>query len=115
MSSDSVSIHYAGTTYIQENRALLIISGLCAFSTASSFLMFPAMYTYYSRALKVPDTLRVDGVGRPHIIVIQGFIRFASFAFIPVIISTTAFYLLVSENLFSSQCIPMVQIFCCIL
>lgn len=102
MTSDYLSIHYAGTTYIQENLAFLVIPGLCAFSTASSFIMFPAMYTYYRRALEVSDTLRVDGVGSPRIIILQGFIRFASLAFFPVIISVTALYLLVSKDLFKS-------------
>ena len=105
---------HTGTTYIQVNQALLVVAGACAFSTASAFIMFPAMYYYYGQALEVYDYHRIDGVGHPHNIVLQGFIRFTSFAFFPVIISATMLYLLVSEERFIPADVAMFK-YCSIL
>ena len=57
--------------------------------------MFPAMYLYYQRALEVYGFEKADGVGQAYDIVIQGFIRFMSIAFFPVIFAVTVIYLLV--------------------
>ena len=92
----------SGTTYIQVNQAFLVVSGMCVFSTASALFMFPAMYLYYQRALDLYRFEKADGVG--HIgfeIVIQGFIRFVSFALFPVVIAVTVIYFLVSSLFFS--------------
>ena len=90
-------MNFTGTTYIQEQAALLVIAGVCVFSTASALFMFPAMYLYYQPALNVYGFERADGIGRAHDIVIQGFIRFQSISFLPVIFSTTLLYLLVGN------------------
>ena len=86
--SSASHIHYVGTTYIQVNEGLLVISGMCVFSTASALFMFPAMYLYYQRALDMYGFEKDDGVGHVgHEIVVQGFIRFATFAVFPVILA----------------------------
>ena len=69
---------------------------MCVFSTASALFMFPAMYLYYQRALDMYGFEKNDGIGLAYELVIQGFIRFASFAFFPVIAAVTVIYLLVS-------------------
>ena len=86
----------AGTTYFQIDQAFLVISGMCVFSTASALFMFPAMYLYFKPALDMYGFEKADGVGRAYDIVIQGFIRFTSIAFFPVVIAVTVIYLLVS-------------------
>lgn len=93
-----VMIYHAGTTYFQINQAFLVVSGMCVFSTASALFMFPAMYLYYKPALEVYRFEKADGVGRPHDIVLQGFIRFMFIAFFPIIVSVTVIYLLVSHK-----------------
>lgn len=87
----------SGTTYFQVDEGLLIISGMCVFSTSSALFMFPAMYPYYTRALEVYKFERADGVGKAYDLVIQGFVRFAFLALFPVIFAATAIYLLVSS------------------
>ena len=93
-------IHYnlhchTGTSYFQVERSLLIISGMCVFSTASALFMFPAMHPYYQKALVVYGFEKRDGVGNAYDLVIQGFIRFTSITFFPVIFAVTVIYLLV--------------------
>ena len=46
-------------------------------STARALFVFPAMYPYYQKALKVYRFEAADGIGRPFDLVIQGFIRFS--------------------------------------
>ena len=75
---------------------LLVVAGMCVFSTASALFMFPAIYLYYQRALEVYVFEKADGVGYAHDVVIQGFVRFTSFAVLPVIIAATILYMLVS-------------------
>ena len=87
-----------GTSYFQVDKSLLVISGMCVFSTTSALFMFPAMYPYYTRALEVYKFERADGVGKAYDLVIQGFVRFAFLAFFPMIIAVTAIYLLVSSH-----------------
>ena len=79
-------------------QALLVIAGMCVFSTASALFMFPAMYPYYQKALVVYGFEKADGVGRAYDLVIQGFIRFSSITFFPVIFAVTTIYLLVSQQ-----------------
>lgn len=89
---------FAGTTYIQESAAYLVIVGFCVFSTASALFMFPVMWLYYQPALKMYSFEKADGIGQAYDIVIQGFIRFNYLSFFPVIFSTTLLYLLVSTK-----------------
>ena len=86
-----------GTTYIQVDEAILVISGMCVFSTASALFMFPALYLYYKPALDMYTFEKADGVGCAYEIVLQGFIRFASIALGPVIVAVSVIYLLVSS------------------
>ena len=58
--------------------------------------MFPAMYPYYQKALQVYGFEKADGVGQAYDLVIQGFIRFTSITFFPVIFAVTVIYFLVS-------------------
>ena len=58
--------------------------------------MFPAMYPYYQKALLVYGFEKADGVGKAYDLVIQGFIRFASITFFPVVFAVSVIYLLVS-------------------
>ena len=58
--------------------------------------MFPAMYPYYQKALQVYGFEKADGVGQAYDLVIQGFIRFTSITFFPVISAVTVVYFLVS-------------------
>ena len=60
--------------------------------------MFPALYTYFTRALEIYTFERADGAGRAVDLVIQPFIRFISMALFPVIICAGVLYLLVSTH-----------------
>ena len=91
-------VYLIGTTYFQIGQAFLVVSGMCVFSTASALFMFPAMYLYYKPALEVYKFEKADGVGRPHDIVLQGFVRFMFIAFFPIVLSVTVIYLLVSSK-----------------
>ena len=68
---------------------------MCVFSAASGLFMFPAMYLYYKPALELYRFEKADGIGSAYELVIQGFIRFASIAFIPVASAVAIIYLLV--------------------
>ena len=92
-------LQFLGTTYFQVNEGLLVISGMCVFSTTSALFMFPAMYPYYTRALEVYKFERADGVGKAYDLVIQGFVRFSFLALFPMIFAVSAIYLLVSYEL----------------
>ena len=92
----TIIIIHSGTTYIQVQQSLLVIAGMCVFSTASALFMFPAMYPYYLKALQVYRFEKADGVGNAYDLVIQGFIRFTSITFFPVLFAVTVIYLLVS-------------------
>ena len=97
------SLTFLGTSYFQVDEGLLIISGMCVFSTTSALFMFPAMYPYYTRALEVYKFEKADGVGKAYDLVIQGFVHFSFLALFPMIFAVTAIYLLVSfEPLFYS-------------
>ena len=69
---------------------------MCVFSVASGLFVFPAIELYYTPAIRVYGYERGDGVGRAQDLVVQGFIRYISLAFLPVILSSGAIYLLVS-------------------
>ena len=90
---------YTGTFYVQIEQALVVISAMCVFSTASALFMFPTMHHYYHQTLKVYGFERADGTGQAYDIVIQGFIRFLSIGFFPVIIGVTVLYFMVSDVL----------------
>ena len=80
------------------DEAVLIVSGMCVFSTASALFMFPAMYLYYKQALDMYMFEKADGVGSAYDIVLQGFIRFTSIALGPVVVAVSVIYLLVSHS-----------------
>ena len=71
---------------------------MCVFSVASGLFVFPAIEIYYTPALRVYNYERADGVGRSHDLVLQGFARYISIAFVPVILSSGLIYLLVSPS-----------------
>ena len=86
-----------GSAYKQASEALLIISGFCVYSVASALFMFPIMFTYYQPTLKIYAQERADGAGYAIDLVFQGFVRFVTMAFIPVIICCVILYLFVVQ------------------
>ena len=42
-----------GTTYLQQEVALFVLSGFCVYSVASALFMFPVLQNYYIKALEV--------------------------------------------------------------
>ena len=110
-----VCLCVTGTVYYQQQRAFLVISGMCVFSVASGLFVFPAIEPYYTPAIRVYRYEREDGVGRSGDLVIQGFVRYITLAFLPVILSSTLVYLLVSlwiHFLFKEACgFPKLQTF----
>ena len=87
-----------GTVYFQQTTPILIVSGFCVYSVASALFMFPAVYSYLSKALSIYSFERADGAGRAADLVIQTFVRFTSMAFFPVILCAGLLYMLVSNN-----------------
>lgn len=86
-----------GSAYKQASEAILIISGFCVYSVASALFMFPIMFTYFQPTLKIYAQERADGAGYAVDLVFQGFVRFVSMAFIPVIICCAILYLFVVQ------------------
>ena len=86
-----------GTVYLQQNQPLLIMSGFCVYSVASALFMFPALYSYYQKALEIYSFEHADGAGRAYDLVIQPFMRFITMAIIPVISCALILYVLVSS------------------
>ena len=84
-----------GTVYLQTTMPFLIMSGFCVYSVASALFMFPAMYTFYTRALEIYTFEHADGSGRATDLVIQPFVRFISMAFFPVVVCAGVLYILV--------------------
>ena len=78
-----------------------MISGMCVFAVASGIFVFPAIEPYYRPAIQIYNYERADGVGRSQDLVFQGFIRYVTVAFIPVVGSTTLAYFLVSSYMSS--------------
>ena len=58
--------------------------------------MFPALYSYYQKALEIYTFEHADGAGRAYDLVIQPFIRFITMAIIPVVACALILYVLVS-------------------
>ena len=90
------ALNHTGTVYFQTTEPFLIMSGFCVYSVASALFMFPALYTFYLRAMELYTFEHADGAGRASDLVIQPFVRFISMAFFPVIICAGVLYLLVS-------------------
>ena len=91
-------MYNTGTAYFQVSDGILVVSGICVFSTASALFLFPSMYPYYLKALEVYRFERDDGIGKAYDLVIQGFVRYSFLAVFPVIIAVTVIYILVSNN-----------------
>uniref|UniRef100_A0A1X7SM46 ABC-2 type transporter transmembrane domain-containing protein n=1 Tax=Amphimedon queenslandica TaxID=400682 RepID=A0A1X7SM46_AMPQE len=83
-----------GTTYLQQDSALFVLSGFCVYSVASALFMFPVLQNYYIKALEVYRYEKADGAGRAQDLVFQGFFRFSTMAIIPVVFSAGVLYLL---------------------
>jgi hypothetical protein len=86
-----------GTVYFQTTGPFLIMSGFCVYSVASALFMFPALYTFYTRALEIYAFEHADGSGRATDLVIQPFVRFISMAFVPVIFCAGVLYFLLVD------------------
>ena len=85
-----------GTVYLQQDQPFLIVSGFCVYSVASALFMFPALFSYYQKALEIYSFEHADGAGRAYDLVIQPFVRFITMATVPVIACALVLYMLVS-------------------
>jgi ABC-type multidrug transport system ATPase subunit len=83
-----------GTVYLSAANPFLIVSGFCVYSVASALFMFPAMHLSFSKALDLYTVEHLDGIGRSFDLVIQGFTRFVTLAFIPVVFCAGILYLM---------------------
>ena len=70
---------------------------MCVFAVASGIFVFPAIEPYFRPAIRIYNYERTDGVGGSQDLIFQGFIRFVTVAFIPVVASTALTYFLVSS------------------
>ena len=86
-----------GSAYKQASEALLIISGFCVYSVASALFMFPIMFTYYQPTLKIYAQERADGAGHAFDLLFHGFVRFVSWAFLPVVSCCAVLYLFIVQ------------------
>ena len=87
-----------GTVYLQQDDPFLIMSGFCVYSVASALFMFPALYSYYQKALEIYTFEHADSAGCSYDLVIQPFIRFITMAIIPVVSCALILYMLVSDT-----------------
>jgi hypothetical protein len=84
-----------GTLYFQRSNPYLIVPAIGAFSGASGLYVFPAIEIYFTPALKLFSYEKANGVGSARDLVLQGFIRYATIGFLPVMMSTSLIYILV--------------------
>ena len=94
----SSSPPHTGTVYFQQTVPFLIMSGFCVYSVASALFMFPALYSYYVKALEIYTFEHADSAGRAYDLVLQPFVRFITMAIIPVILCAFVLYVLVSMS-----------------
>ena len=87
-----------------------MVSGFCVYSVASALFMFPIMHLYYDKTLALYKIEHMDGVGWAYDLIVQGFTRFVTLAFIPVILCAAILYLLVSFI-----CNPLYRVYVCVL
>ena len=73
------------------------MSGFCVYSVASALFMFPALYTYYQKALEIYSFEHADSAGRAYDLVVQPFIRFITMAILPVVACALILYVLVGH------------------
>lgn len=84
-----------GTTYIQQTDPALIVPAMAVFSCASGLYVFPAIEPYYSPAIRLYGYEKANGVGKAQDLILQGFARYVTIAFLPVLVSTSLIYILV--------------------
>lgn len=89
------SAHQPGTVYIQRSDPYLIVPAMGVFSCASGMFVFPAIELYFSPAIKLYRYEKANGVGQAQDLVLQGFSKYVTIAFFPVLLSTSMMYLLV--------------------
>lgn len=68
---------------------------MAIFCWASGLYVFPAIELYYTPAIKLFGYEKANGVGEARDIVLQGFIRYITIAFFPIVVSVSLLYLLV--------------------
>lgn len=88
----------AGTVYIQTTDAANIVRAMAIFTWGSGLWIFPAIQVFYIPALKLFGYEKANRVGKARDVVIQGFIRYITIVFIPIVVSGSLLYLLVSHN-----------------
>lgn len=84
-----------GTVYFQRTNPAEIVAAMTIFSVSSGFFIFPAAELYYTPAIKLFGYEKANGVGSAHDLVIQGFIRYVTLGFFPIVVSLSMVYLLV--------------------
>lgn len=110
-----IYIYFLGTLYFQRTNPYLIVPAIATFSCASGLYVFPAIELYFTPAMRLFSYEKANGVGSVTDLIFQGFIRFSTIAFIPVLMSTSVIYLLVcniacmykhGSRYFNTQIIP---------
>lgn len=78
---------------------------MAVFSCASGLYVFPAIELYYSPAIRLYSYEKANGLGAAKDLVIQGFIRYITIAFFPILVSTSMIYLMV--QMLAVCCMPL--------
>lgn len=81
--------------YLQRTDPAQIVPAMAVFSCASGLYVFPAIELYYSPAIRLFGYEKANGIGRAQDLIVQGFVRYITIAFFPVLMSTSLMYLLV--------------------
>lgn len=84
--------------YVQRTDPAQIVPAMAIFTWASGLYVFPAIELYYTPAIKLFGYEKANGIGGAQDIVIQGFIRYTTITFFPILASTSVLYLLVRIN-----------------
>lgn len=84
-----------GTTYIQVTDPALVVPAIAVACSASGLFVFPAMEVYMTSAIELYNYEKANAVGKAQDLILQGFIRYVTVAFFPVVVSISLIYLLV--------------------
>ena len=86
----------SGTLFLRTTDPFNVLRGLWLFSLASALFVFPAMYIFYTPALKMYAHEHAEGIRQATDLVIQPFVRFISITFIPFVLYAGILYSIVS-------------------
>ena len=82
--------------YIQQSNPYFIVPSMAIFSCASGLYVFPAIELYYTPAIRLYGYEKANGAGKAQDLILQGFIRYVTIAFFPILVSMSLLYILVS-------------------